>query len=170
MRGFLIGAAMVGLAILVSAKVVRAHAQQARTTELDSTVQRVYGAAIRASDVREARILKLAPGGDDAAVQRALENRLLILHEMSRTPAADPGRDAVMARRQNWSSSWPPGTDLPALMAKCGTTDQALETWFRGELQIAAYLTQRFGQGGDLSGDAKYNEWIADLRRRANLK
>ena len=169
MRGFLIGAAMIGVAVLVSAKVVRAHAQQARTTELDSTLQRVYGAAIRSSDVREARLLKLVPGGDDAAVQRALENRLLILHEMTRSPAADPGRDAIVARRQNWSSSWPAGTDLPALMAKCGTTDQALETWFRGELQIASFLTQKFGQG-DLSGDPKFNEWIADLRRRANLK
>ena len=140
MRRFLIGAAMVGVAVLVSAKVARAHWQQTRTTEIDSTLLRIYGNALRASDVREARILKLVPeaGAGDEAVQRALENRMLILHEMTRTPAADPGRDAIAARLQNWKSSWPAGTDLPALMTKCGTTDQALDAWFRGELQIAA--------------------------------
>ena len=172
MRRFLIGAAMIGVAVLVSAKFVRAHAPQARTTEIDSTLLRIYGTALRASDVREARLLKLVPeaGAGDDAVQRALENRLLILHEMMRTPPADPGRDAIAARRQNWQSSWPAGTDIPALMAKSGTTEQALEAWFRGDLQIASFLSQRFGQAGDPTRDAKYNEWIAELRKRANLK
>jgi len=125
-----------------------------------------------ASDVREARLLKLVPeaGEGDAAVQRALENRLLILREMMRTPGVDPGRDAVAARRQNWTASFPPGTDLPGLMVKCGTTDQAIDAWFRGDLQIAAFLAQRFGQPGDPTREAKLNEWITELRRRANLR
>jgi hypothetical protein len=172
MRRFWIGAAIFGLAVLVSTRVGRAHAPQTRTTEIDSTLLRIYGTALRASDVREARMLKLVPeaGGGDEAVQRALENRLLILNEMKRAPAADPGRDAVAARRQTWAASWPAGTDLPALMAKTGTTDQALDTWFRGDLQIAAFLDARFGQAGDPSREAKLNEWIAELRRRANLR
>ena len=171
MRGWVIGAAMTGVIVAVSVGVVRARERdQARTTEIDKTLERVYGTAIMASDVREARLLKLVPEADggDAAVQRALENRLLILNEMKRTPAGDPGRDAIAARRQNWTGSWPAGTDLPGLMAKCGTTDQALDGWFRGDLQIAAFLSQRFG--GDPKSDPKFNEWLADLRRRANLR
>ena len=173
MRGWLIGAAMTGVIVAVSVGVVRARERdQTRTTELDKPLQRIYGTAIMASDVREARLLKLVPeaGGGDEAVQRALENRLLILNEMKRTPAADPGRDAIAARRQNWTAAWPAGTDLPGLMAKCGTTDQSLDSWFRGDLQIAAFLATRFGQGGDPAADPKFNEWLADLRRRANLR
>jgi hypothetical protein len=173
MRGWLIGAAMTGVVVAVSVGVLRARERdQTRTTTIDQTLQRVYGTAIMASDVREARLLNLVPeaNGGDEAVQRALENRLLILNEMKRTPAPDPGRDAIAARRQNWTATWPAGTDLPGLMAKCGTTDQALDGWFRADLQIAAFLAQRFGQGGDPGRDQKYNEWLADLRRRANLR
>jgi hypothetical protein len=143
---------------------------RAQGIEIDKTLTRVYGTALRSSDVREARLLKLVPeaGSGDEAIQRALENRLLILHEMMRVEAGDPGKDAVSARRQVWTSSWPAGTDLPGLMVKCGTTDQTLDAWFRGELQIQNFVAQRFPPGPDR--DTKYNDWIADLRKRANLR
>jgi hypothetical protein len=123
-----------------------------------------------ASDVREARLLNWCPKPTAATrlCSASLENRLLIVNEMKRTPAPDPGRDAIAARRQNGTATWPAGTDLPGLMAKCGTTDQALDGWFRADLQIAAFLAQRFGQGGDPGRDQNTNEWLADLRRRAN--
>ena len=164
MRGVLIGTL-----IVVAGAIVPGRAQQ---IEIDRTLQRIYGTPIMISDVREARLLKLVPeaaAGDDQ-IQRALENRLLIVHEMTRVQAADPGRDAVAARRQTWTASWPAGTDIPAIMSKCGTTDQALDGWFRGDLQIAAFLTQKFGQLGDPARDTKINDWIADLRKRANLR
>jgi hypothetical protein len=164
MRGTLIGALAV-----VAIAIVPARAQQ---IEIDRTLERIYGTPIMTSDVREARLLKLVPeaSAGDEQIQRALENRLLIIHEMTRVQAADPGRDAVAARRQTWSTSWPPGTDIPAIMTKCGTTNQALDDWFRSDLQIASFLTQKFGQSGDPGREAKLNEWIADLRKRANLR
>jgi len=167
MRAWVIGAAAAGIVVgYAGGKLV----VQAQTIEIDKTLGRVYGTPIRSADVREARILKLVPdAASDEAVQRALENRLLILHEM-RVEAGDPGRDAIAARRQSWGQSWPAGTDLPALMARCGTTDQALDAWFRSDLQIQAFVSQRFGQAGEPGRDAKVNEWIAELRRRANLR
>jgi hypothetical protein len=162
MRGLLIGA------LVMVAAAAAGRAQQ--PIEIDRTLRRVYDTAIMASDVREARLLKLVPeaGAGDEAVQRALENRLLILHEMARAQPIDPGRDLVADRRQRWTSSWPAGTDLPALMTKCGTTQEALDGWFRTDLQITRFLTERFPQN-DAARDAKINDWIADLRKRANL-
>jgi hypothetical protein len=139
--------------------------------EVDRTLQRVYGTAITLSDVREARVLKLVPeaGSGDEAVQRALENRLLILHEVSRMPPPAPAPEAIAARRRAWSASWPAGTDLPAAMVRVGTTDQALDGWFRDDLLIAAYVDQRFGAQADAARAGRIMDWIAELRRRANL-
>jgi hypothetical protein len=48
-------------------------------------------------------------------------------------------------------------------------TDQTLDAWFRDDLKVEAYLTQRFGQPGDPARDRRIGPWLADLRRRANL-
>lgn len=138
--------------------------------EIDKTLQHVYGTAIMASDVRQARLLRLLPkaADSDEAVLTALENRLLILRELSRQPSV-PAATAIAARRQTWTASWPPGTDLPALMTRAAMTDQALDGWFRDDLKIASYLDQRFGQQADDARAQKIAAWVADLRRRANI-
>ena len=91
--------------VVISAMVVvagaMAAAQSQQPIEIDRTLEHIYGTAITTSDLREARLLKLVPEAavSDGDVQRALENRLLIMHEMTRAQAVDPGRDAVAARR-----------------------------------------------------------------------
>jgi hypothetical protein len=53
--------------------------------EIDRLLVRVNGAVLMQSDIRQARALKLVPDtGSDEATQRALENRLLMLGEVSR--------------------------------------------------------------------------------------
>lgn len=164
MRGPVVG-------VVFGAWMLAGVAGAAQQVEVDRTLQRVNGTPIMASDVREARLLKLVPeaAAGDEAVQRALENRVLMLGEVSRTTPVVPGGDAIAARRRAWTASWPPGTDLPALMMRVGTTDQALDGWFRDELQIAAYLDQRFGVQADAARAARIAEWIAEMRKRANL-
>jgi len=142
----------------------RASAQ----VELDRTIERVYGTPIMTSDVRQARLLKLVTDvTSDDTVLRALENRLLILVEAGRGQRVDPDREAIVARRLAWTKAWAAGTDLPALMARAGMTDQALDAWFRDELRIVAFLDQRFGQ--TIDRDARMATWLLELRRRANL-
>jgi hypothetical protein len=157
--------------LIVLAGGIGMAARPAAQVEVDRTLQRVHGTAIMASDVREAKVLKLVPeaaAGDDA-VQTALENRLLMLYEVGRATVAEPARDAIAARRRAWTSGWPPGTDLAAQMARVGTTDQALDGWFRDDLRIAAYLDQRFGPQADAARATRIGDWIASLRRAANL-
>lgn len=164
-----------GVVALVAATSVVAGRQASQSIDLDKTVQRVNGTPIRTSDIREARMLKLLPGApsDDAAVQTGLENRLLMLSEVTRQAtvdrSGDPTQDAIAARRRTWTGSWPPGTDVPALINSAGTTDQALDGWFRDDLKIAAYLNRRFGPAADAERDKRVNDWVADLRRRANF-
>ena len=162
---------LLGLAsgLVVGARVSASASQQ---VELDRTLQRVHGSVIMASDVRQAKALRLVPGADagDAAVQAALENRLLILHEISRAALKEPASDAIAARRATWKSSWPPGTDTAALMTRAGMNDQSMDGWCRDELKIAEYLDQRFGQRTAGERDKLMADWLADLRRRANLK
>ena len=153
-------------AIVVSVP-MPSHAAQ---VELDRTLQRVYGTAITSSDVRRARALKLAgTAQSDADVQTAIENRLLILREISRAATADPEPARVTSRRKEWSDAWPPGTDVGALLNANGMTDQAMDGWCRDEVKIATYLDQRFGTSTDSQRDGRVAGWIKDLRQRANL-
>jgi len=137
--------------------------------EIDRTLQRVYGTAIMASDVRQARILRLvtpAPASDEAWLT-ALENRLLILHEAARAAIPEPAAPQIAARRQSWMASSPAGTDVARELQRAGMTDRGLDGWFRDDLRIETYLQQRFPQ--DPKRDERIAAWIKDLRHRANL-
>jgi hypothetical protein len=142
----------------------------AAQVELDRTVQRVYGTAIMASDVRQARLLRLVPGAaDDGAVLEAIENRLLQLREVSRGQVGEPEAGTVAARRAAWQAAWPAGTDVAALFVRAGMSDQALDGWFRDDLLIAAYVERRFGPADDPRRAERVDGWVRDLRQRAGL-
>jgi len=139
--------------------------------EIDRTLQHVYGVAIMASDIRQVKLLRLLPDIEmsDDRILAALENRLLLLREVSRQSTTQPPPAAIAQRRQTWAGAWPAGTDLPGLMAKAGMNDQAVDGWFRDDLRIAAYLDLRFGVTADQARATRLAEWITELRRRANL-
>jgi hypothetical protein len=54
-------------------------------------------------------------------------------------------------------------------MAKAGMNDQAIDGWFRDDLRINAYLDVRFGLQPDDGRAKRVADWLAELRRRANL-
>jgi hypothetical protein len=138
--------------------------------ELDRTLQRVYGTAIMSSDVRQARLLRLVPGAaDDKAVLTAIENRLLMMREVSRGQVAEPAAEDVARRRAAWAATLPAGTDLPALLVRTGMTDAGLDGWFRDDLLVEAYQAQRFGPADDPKRAARVADWLRDLRQRAGL-
>jgi hypothetical protein len=159
------------LAPVLAVRIVAGSPAQA--VEIDRTVEHVYGTAIMASDVRQAKQLKLLPNAaTDNAILMALENRLLLLREVGRQaaqPSTQVAPASIAARRQAWAASWPAGTDVPALLKVNGMTDQALDGWFRDDLRIAAYMDLRFGANDDEARAKRVTEWIAELRRRANL-
>jgi hypothetical protein len=140
--------------------------------EIDRTLVRIYGVPIMASDVRQARLMHLVDPGDggDRAAQTALENRLLMLREVTRGGIQGPDSGAIAARRRAWTGRLPGGFDQNATMARAGMTTGALEQWFADDVRIEEYLSRRFGQVGDPRRAERVSEWIRDLRRRAGLE
>ena len=162
---------MRALAIVLIAGWLGGGVTQQAGVEIDRTLQRVHGTAIMASDLRQVRLLRLVPefDQDDLAVQTVLENRLLMLREVSRAAQVEPSAEAIAARRQAWRSAWPAGTDIPALMTRTGMNDRGLDAWFRDELRIESYVDQRFGKATDTTLTTRVADWIRSLRRQAGL-
>jgi hypothetical protein len=154
---------LAGLATIAS---VPAGAQ----TVIDETLATVNGQVIMASDVRQARQLKLVRIGDasDAAILFELENRVLELAQVGRSALPDPSADEVKSRRQEWEASLGPGVTPAALLAGSGMKDADLTTWLRDDVRIQKYLKQLFGSQADPA--AAIGKWILDLRKRAGLK
>jgi hypothetical protein len=154
--------------VVIAALLVSTAIGAAAQVEIDKTLSRVYGAAVMASDVRQAKLLRLVPEAtSDDAVLTALENRLLMLRETANNERLEPSKEAIQAAKDAWRRAWPQGTDPAALMGRAGMTEQTLDGWFRDDLRVAAYLDQRFGTVADR--DSRISSWISDLRRRANL-
>jgi hypothetical protein len=158
------------VALFIVASLLPAAARQT-SIEIDRTLVRIDNTSIMTSDVRQARLLRLLPdaGTDNATIQTALENRVLILKEVARVTLPEPTPAAIDARRATWTATWSNPSDLPALMTRAGMSDQALSGWFRDDLKISAYLDQRFGLQRDESRAKRLADWIAGLRNRANL-
>lgn len=155
-------------AILFVASFAAGAAPQGQPVEIDRTLVRVYGTSIMASDVRQARMLRLFPqAATDRAIQTELENRLLLLREAARADLQPPSDDEIARRRAGWEGTWPGGTNLAELRERAGLSRQGLDGWFRDELLVEAYLDQRFGK--DPERAARVAAWIRDLRHRANL-
>src|SRR6187549_2665332 len=74
---------------------------------LDRILSRVNGKIVTLSDVRQAQLLKLVDDvGSEAGTQRALENRLLLLAELSRVTSLPPATAGEFeARRREWEAS-----------------------------------------------------------------
>jgi hypothetical protein len=140
-------------------------------TEIDRLLVRVYGAVITQSDVSQARALKLvADTSSDEAVLRALENRVLILRELTvATGAPQPTDDALAERRRVWQQAVG-GADLPALLSRHGMSESTLTAWIRDDARMDAYMRHQFGSAGDPSRERAVNGWIDRLRQRAGLR
>lgn len=140
--------------------------RDARQVELDRIVSRVSGRIITQSDVRQARALKLVDDtSSDAATQKALENRWLILAEIARGAPLPPASAAELAaRRSEWQAS--AGADPGA----AGLPEAELQTWLRDDLRIRAFLLRQFGMLPEPDRTRARAEWLTRLRQRAELE
>ena len=139
--------------------------------ELDRIVTAVNNRIITESDVRQARTLHLVDDvSSDDAVRRALEERILVLGEMSRAPAVVVGDADVAARRAAWEARVGGGARAGTLVSEAGLSDAALDTWLRDDARIQAYLARQFSVVPDAERGRATAEWILRLRQRAGLK
>ena len=142
-------------------------AGSAAQTQIDGVLLKFGGDIITRSDVRQARLLKLvqSEGDSDQAYVNALVDRRLMLAELKRSPPAEPSAEAVDAKRAQWLAALGSGIDVPDLLARAGLTEALLRGWFRDDLRLQTYLSERFaGRASDVA------VWIVTLRQRAGLK
>lgn len=139
--------------------------------EIDRIVSRVGGRIVTQSDVRQARALKLVDETtSDQAAQRAIETRLLILHELNRAAALPPSTPADFdARRAEWVASVGGDGQVAAVLRQGGMSEVELDAWLRDDLRIRAYLRRQFGMLGDPERGRAMGDWLARLRQRADL-
>jgi hypothetical protein len=147
-----------------SAAVDRAQA------ELDRIVARVNNRIITSSDVRQARLLQLVDDtSSEDSTRRALENRLLILGDLTRLSGLPPTTDEdLAARRRQWEARV--GGQGAELLQKAGMTEKGLSAWLADDLRIQAYLQRQFGALPEAERARAADVWVARLRQRAGLR
>jgi hypothetical protein len=165
-RSMMLIAALIALA---PAAPTRAPAAGREQIEVDRVLVRVHNTPITRSDVRQARLLKLVPGGSDEAILVELENRILILSELSRAAGDEPSDADIASRRKAWEGALGGGA-LDVLLVKAGMNPRELQSWMRDDVRIRRYYEQRFGTLPEAQRAERITEWVHNLRQRAGLK
>jgi len=157
------------LTALLSTMAIAAPALGDAQTQIDRIVVRVNRHIITSSDIRQARLLKLVSGGTDEEIQRALENRLLMLDEVTRLAPGDPPAEAVAEHRRDWAASLGSGNQAE-LLTRVGMSEAALAAWMADDIRIRDYLGQRFGAVPEADRQQNIDDWLLRLRQRAGLR
>jgi len=125
------------------------------------------------SDLQRCRVLRLLDASDDSdeALQRAYEDRILVLRDMARPGVGpiNPPIQALAARRRRWEATLDPTQSIPDLLARAGMTPAALEAWLADDVRIAMYLDQRFGAVAGADRGGVIRQFHQRLRRGAGL-
>ncbi|MQA28816.1 MAG: hypothetical protein GEU82_03110 [Luteitalea sp.] len=140
---------------------------------IDRVVAVVAGEIILLSDVRAARELGLVEpeGGTDPDRETLtrLIDRALMLAEVDRYAPPEPGEDAVNAALTTLRARSASTEAFSAILVRVGLEDMHLREILRQNLRIQAYLDQRFPADTDARQRELIAEWLAGLRRRAEI-
>ena len=105
------------------------------------------------------------------ATRRALENRILILDDLSRSSGLPPTTgDELAARHQQWEARVGGRGRGAELLGEAGMTEKGLDAWLSDDLRIRAYLQRQFGTLPEADRSRAADDWIARLRQRAGLR
>lgn len=140
---------------------------------IDRVLAVVSGEVITLSDVRAARDLGRVSVTDAAdpvrPVLSQLIDRALVLNEVNRFAPPEPSSskideamDAVVARSESAGA-------FDAMLTRLGVDRTFVRELLREDLRIRAYLDQRFTADSIDQQRGMVNEWIAGLRRRADI-
>ncbi len=155
--------------------VLAAGAASARAEIVDRVLATVGSQVITLSDVRAVQTFGLVPaasgGRTPAEILSALVDRELMLGEVRRYVAPEPDR-ALVERRVAQIRAAFPGAAYEQALARTAMTDDRLRSHVAADLQIAAYVEQRFGAPGPPPPDEVqryYNEHLSEFIRAGRL-
>jgi hypothetical protein len=140
---------------------------------IERVVAVVAGDIILLSDVRAARefgLVEAGTGGDaDRDALSRLIDRALMLAEVDRYAPPEPGEAAVDAALGEIRARSASREAFTAALARVGLEEMHLREIVRENLRIQAYLNQRFPADTPQGQRELIAEWLAGLRRRAEI-
>jgi hypothetical protein len=180
--------------LIVAAVLLMLGAQTASAEIIDRILAIVAGQLITKSDVEASRALGLidarpaeGQSADEAAL-RALIDRVLMLNEVRRVVPRAPTDAAIDARLAEIRRRFPTPGALQQALAANGIDESVLRIYAEDDLNLAAYLDERFSaaaqptdqeilQAGEANRQKLAEErrrtlvsaWIDELRRRADI-
>ena len=140
---------------------------------IDRVMAVVNGQPILLSDVNAAMLFQLVPrpeAGDPLAstLDRLIE-RALILEEVERYQPPQPAQEEIETRINAIRQRFGRPDALQKALASVGTTEAQLRAHIRDDLRTVTYINQRFGESEPGARETLIAEWVAGLRRRADV-
>ncbi len=167
---------MRGIARAVVVLVCAAGAAGARAEIVDRVLATVGAQVITLSDFRAAQTFGLVPAGaaarTPAEILDALVDHELMLGEVERFVAPEPDRALVDRRMAQIRAAFPGVGAYEQALARTALTEDRLRSWVAANLQIDAYVEQRFGAPGPPSADEiqrYYTDHPAEFTRAGRL-
>ena len=144
-----------------------------RLDTIDRIMAVVAGQPITLSDVNAALAFQLVappPAGADklAATLDRLIERTLILTDVDRYQPAEPAPDAIADQLAAIRTRMGAGFDRE--LKATGLTEEALRREIRDNMRIQIYLNERFSGAESAQRSQLVADWIAGLRRRADVR
>ena len=139
---------------------------------IDRIMAVVAGQPVTLSDVNAARAFELVasppPGGDPlaATLERVIE-RALILTDVERYQPPEPAPDAVEAQVAAIRGRM--GAEYQRQLKATGLTEDVLRREVRDNIRIQIYMNDRFSGAEPAARAQLVTDWIAGLRRRADV-
>jgi hypothetical protein len=159
--------------VCVAAAIVLALSSVATAEIIDRVLAVVSGDLIMLSDVEAVREFKLVDvsGAADPVEAALLQliDRALILDEVDRYAPPEPGADQIDRAFAGVRAVFPSAEAFATALARVGSDEARLRATLRQNLRLQAYLDQRFAADTPERSRAMTDEWVAGLRRRAEI-
>ena len=141
---------------------------------IDRVLAVVAGQIITLSDVTAARDLGLQTAANAAAdpvraVLSKLIDRELVLSEVDRYAPPEPPGDAIDREIDAIRARFPSPDAFAHTLVRSGLDDKRLREIVRQDLRIRGYELQRFASADAVRRQTLIDEWVAGLRRRADI-
>jgi len=160
-------------ALAAAALVLVSVPARAADEVIDRVMAVASGEVITLSDVRGAIELGRVQAGNVADPTRVvlsqLIDRVLVLSEVERFAPPEPSPVALDAAVDSVVARFPSPQAFDATLARLGIDRDYVRELLREDLRIRAYLDQRFTADTPDQQRAMVDDWIAGLRRRAEV-
>lgn len=140
---------------------------------IDRVLAVAAGEVITLSDVRAARDFGLVDVSSTTdlvgAVLSRLIERALMLDEVDRYSPPEPPPDAIELALVSARARFATRNAFDAALAGGGLDERRLRALLRQNLRLQAYLGQRFAADSPERRQSMIDDWVAGLRRRADI-